>query len=508
MGAQTLTFIDERLRFVTRELNRVESSLSGLREQENLAVDNSSRGTDYLTQLNAADAQLSELEVRRSLIEQLQNELSTGEYKPISIVSEIIDGSLSQLVSRYNEVIFEREQRLETATAENPYVSTYSEQLNDLKQSLVRSLNTLYRETTERISRVEQRIRPIEEEIRKIPDEERRLLQILRQQQIKQNLFIYLMEKREEAAITVAAQVPNTRVIDPARPNTNPIFPKPNQNYFGAFALGLLIPGMYFFLREAFSTKIQLEKEVLRRTDRTVIGRIATTADKSGLVISSKNRSGIAELFRMLRTNLSFLLKPNSPSVVLFTSAVSGEGKTFIASNLAASLALAGRRTIIVGADMRKPRLFEIFTENGDEKHSRQLPGLSNYLIEEADYESIIQASNVENLSVIECGPIPPDPSELLLRPHITELFDRLRQDYDHIIIDAPPIGLVTDAQQLATYVDLSVYVIRLGYTPKTSIDVLNEAADKGRLPNLNVVLNGLQPKRDYGYGHSKGYYK
>lgn len=507
-GKQTIAFISERLNNVTRDLFNVEANLSNLRQEEGLIVDNSTRGSDYLSQLNVADAQLSELQVRKSLIEQIRNQVATEEYRSVSIASEIIDGTLAQLVTRYNELVIQREQQLASSTLVHPLVIALSAQLDELKGTLITSINTIYRETNARIERVEQRIQPIENNMQSIPEDERRLLKVQRQQQIKQNLFIYLQQKLEEAAISVAAQVPNTRILDAARPNLTSIYPKPAQNYIAAIGLALLLPGLFFFLREVLNTKVQLEEDVERRTSQPIIGRIAASKKGQNIVISPGNRSGVAEMFRLLRTNLTFLLPQDKTPVILMTSSVSGEGKSFVASNLAYTMALGNRRVVIVGADMRKPRLSAaIFAAPSKEKPVINA-GLSDYLTETADYGEVVRPTINENLFIIESGPIPPDPSELLLQPRMAQLFEKLREDFDVIILDAPPVGLVTDALQLKNFIDISLYVVRLGHTPKTSLEVLNDVADNEKLPNVGIVLNGLQPKRDYGHGYAQGYYK
>jgi capsular exopolysaccharide synthesis family protein len=505
MGQQTVGFIDERLGFVSRELFAVEASLSSLRQREGIVVDPSVRGSSYLEQLNTADMQLAELEVRKSLISEIRNQLQqlAGTYTPVSVASEVIQGALAQLINRYNALIFERDQRLEAATPENPIVATYDEQLRELSSNIQRSLSTLYRETEAHENRVRARISPIERSLNAIPDNERQVLQIMRQQQIKQNLFVFLMEKREEAAITIAAQIPNTRIIDPARPSFQAISPKPTQSYIMAIGLGLLLPGMFFFLREVFNTKVQQEKEVETRIHQTIVGRIAKSGKQDEIVVTRGNRSAVAEMFRLLRTNLTFLFPLKQTPVVLITSGISGEGKTYVSSNLGHAFALADKRTVMVGADMRKPRLYNAI--NTESKKSSRV-GLSNYLIGKASYEDIVQPTNTENLFMIESGPIPPNPSELLLRPQIIELIDRLKQDFDVVIIDSPPVGLVTDALQLGDHVDLTLYVVKLGYTPKASLEVLREMAAPGKLPNVQVIINGVEFERGYGYG--KGYYK
>jgi capsular exopolysaccharide synthesis family protein len=502
-GKQTVAFIDERLGLVSRELFAVEASLSSFRQREGVIVEQSVRGASYLEQLSAADAELSELEVRKSLIEEIRNQLqkTADTYTPVSVSSEIVDASLAVLINRYNELIFEHDQRLEVATSENPIVATYDEQLRELGASLQRSLRTMYQETNARADRLRLRIAPIEQSLGAIPDNERQILQIMRQQQIKQNLFVFLMEKREEAAITIAAQIPNTRIIDPARPSRRAVSPRPTQSYAMAVGLGLLLPAMFFFLREILDGRIQREAELKNRTSRNIIARIAKLSGKEEIAVGKDKRSAAAEMFRLLRTNLSFLFPLEGTPVVLVTSGVGGEGKTFISSNLSYTLAQGNKRTVLVGADMRKPRLFNA-TRDNDSKVTSSRVGLSNYLTGKAKYEEILQPTGNANLFIIESGPIPPNPAELLLRSQVTELIERLKQDFDVIIIDSPPVGLVSDALQLSSVVDVTLYVVKLGHTPKISLEVIDQVAAPGKLPNVQVVVNGVEFDRGYGYGY------
>jgi tyrosine-protein kinase Etk/Wzc len=506
-GKQTIAFIDERLGFVSRELFAVEASLSSFRQREGVIVEQSVQGASYLEQLSAADAELSELEVRKSLIEEIRNQLqeTADTYTPVSVSSEIIDGSLAARLNRYNELIFERDQRLEVATLDNPIVATYDEQLRELRASLQRSLLTMYQETDARADRLSARVAPIERSLNAIPENERQILQIMRQQQIKQNLFIFLMEKREEAAITIAAQIPNTRIIDRARPSRFAISPRPTQSYVMAIGLGLLLPAIFFFLREILDGRIQREAELKNWTSRNTIARIAKSSEKEEIVVGKGKHSAAAEMFRLLRTNLSFLFPSEGTPVVLVTSGISGEGKTFISSNLGHTLAQGNKRTVLVGADMRKPRLFNTARGNDNKATSSRI-GLSNYLIGKVNYEKILQPTENANLFIIESGPIPPNPAELLLRSRVAELIERLKQDFDVIVIDSPPVGPVSDALQLSKFVDVTLYVVKLGYSPKISLEVIDEVAAPGKLPNVQVVVNGVDFDRGYNYGYKYGY--
>ncbi|PPK87533.1 capsular exopolysaccharide synthesis family protein [Neolewinella xylanilytica] len=503
-GGQTVAFIEERLEYVTDELYEVESNVASFKQNANISVDLSTQGSNYLSQMNEADAQLAELQIRRELVEEVRRTLTEeNSYDPLPLASEVISGVLSDLIVQYNQLIYERDQSLEFVTESHPTVATFSEQLNNLKESLLRSINSILRETNERATKIEERIAPLQAQMNRLPANEKRLLQIMRQQEIKQNLFIFLMEKREEAAITIAAQTPNTRIIDRASSSPNPVSPNKTMIYLFAFGVGLIVPGGTIFLREVLGTKLGTEKEIMKVFPYPVVGRITQSKDHGSIVVTQNSRNGVAEAFRLLRTNLGFMLPADQPSVIMVTSSVSGEGKSFIASNLSAALALSKKRVVVVGLDMRKPKLATMVSKSDDPTNQ---VGLSNYLIGQASYEDVIKPTVQEGLHLIASGPIPPNPTELLMDGRMGNLIHRLRQDFDVIILDAPPVGVVTDGLLMKDYINVTLFMVRVGVTPKKSVNYITEIIETGKLPRLNMVINGINPKASYGYGY--GYYE
>ena len=504
-GGQTLAFLEERLDSVTEQLYAVESTVASFKRDANLTVDLATQGADYLAQMNTADAQLAELQVRRDLIQDISNSLAESQdsYEMLPVSSEIISGVLAQLITEYNQMIFERDQQLEAVTPDHPAMATYNERLDDLKRSIQRSVNSLLRETNERVAKTQERIRPLQAQMTRMPANEQRLLQIMRQQEIKSNLFMFLLEKREEAALTIAAQVPNTRIIDRASSSSFPISPNKPAIYLLAIGMGLFIPGSYVFLRELLGTRIGTEKEIMKYMPYPVVGRIIKTADHHQVIVTKTNRNGAAEAFRLLRTNLGFLLPNDQPSTILVTSSISGEGKSFISTNLSAALALSKKRVVVVGLDMRKPKLAEMVSEDGID---HKVSGLSNYLIGKSSYEEVVRPTQQEGLSLIASGPLPPNPAELLMEPRMTTLMNRLKEDFDVIILDAPPVGVVTDGLLMKEFVNVTLFITRIGVTPKKSVGYINEMIEAGKLPRVNLVINGINPKASYGYGY--GYYE
>ncbi len=503
-GQQTLTFLDERLDFVTEELTDVENDMSSFRQGAGLNVDVQTQGASYLAQVNAVDAQLSEQRVRRELIQDISNTLTEGDgYRALPLASEVIPPVLTSLITQYNEVVFTRDQKLEGVTAQHPSVATYDEQLDALKRTIMQSVDVLLQESNQRIGNLQAQLQPIESNLSRLPANEQRLLEIMRDQNIQNNLYIFLLTKREEAAMTIAAQVPNTRIIDRASASPSPISPNRPMIYLLAIGVGLIVPASTMFLRELLGKTVSTEKEIANYLPYPIVGRIVNSPAKEPLQVLNNQRSAIAEAFRLLRTNLGFLLPDGQSAVVMLTSSVSGEGKSFISSNLSAALALTKKRVVVVGLDMRKPKLAEMVL---NEDSSRRTVGLSNYLIGKSTYEEIVTPSPYERLSIISSGPLPPNPAELLIEGRMGTLIDRLRQDFDVIILDAPPVGIVTDGLLLKDYVNVTLFVARVGVTPKKSMHYISELVDGGKLARVNVVINGIDPKAAYGYGY--GYYE
>lgn len=498
-GRQTLAFIDERLRFITEELYDVEKEVEGFRKDNRLPVGVSERASSFLAQMEAADAQLMELQLKLDIISQMERfvRADSNQYKALPLASQVLEGTLSGLVGQYNELIFKRDQLMEAATTRNPGVATFNEQLSHLRNTILESIGTMKRELQQRKAQIEERLQPIERQIRAIPTNERQLLQIMRQQQIKEQLFLYLLQKREETAISIAAQTANARLLD-APVKTGIVSPDRQRIYLMFILLGLGLPAGIIFLRDYFDNKIYSKQDIQRLTGAPFLGMISASSKEDRVVVRRGSRSAVAEMFRMLRTNLSYLSggQPED-KVTLVTSSISGEGKSFITINLGISEALAGKKTILLGFDLRKPRLAKYLTGQ------TASVGLTNYLVGQAALEDVIQpVPGEQNIDFIGCGPIPPNPAELIMSPATKELFQKLRETYDCIVVDTAPLVLVTDALLLAGLADRSIIVTHFGKTNKQLLSVIDEAYQQQKLPKLGIVLNGVQRRRGYGYGY------
>ncbi len=507
-GALTLDFIDERLEYVRAELFDVEGRMEVYKRDRSLSVGVEGTAVDYLTRLNASDEQLAELSVRREIIDEILRIISDpeNEFESIPISSEIIDGPLASLIQNYNELIFLRSQKLESATELNPAVATFSEQLNSLRSTVARSLRSLSQETLERENRIRERIAPLEENLTSIPASERKLIELTREQKIKETLYVFLSQRWEETAITVAAKVGNTRIIEPAEVDPGASSPKPVPTYAFAFVLAFLMPATVLGLRELIDDRVQTVDEIKAATVTPVLGSIIRGRATKGLAVSASSRSATTEMFRLLRTNLQFLLGKANSSVIIVTSGSSGEGKSYITANLGAAAALSKQRVLIVEADLRRPSLIrEVFGP----QTTKAKAGLIDILTGSAKLADVVQSTNLPTLHVLSSGRVGSEAGELLMAGgRLQAVIDEMRANYDLVILDTAPVGLVTDALLLRGAVDATLYIVRYGYTPRSSLEMIEDLSQSGKLPKPAIILNAVKPTRGSTYGTGHGYYQ
>lgn len=505
VGMQTLRFIDERLRFVAEELYGVEKEVEQFKRGRNLPVALPVQAQAFLTEIANKDQVLAELDMRQSLLLSIEQFFATDTnyLKPLPVASEIISGELAAVVKNYNELAVRRRNLLDSATPDNPAARSGIRLLDELRQSILLSVGTLRRETADRQRQMRAQITPLETQMELMPRNERELIQIMRQQQIKENLFLFLLQKREETALSVAAQVGNSRVIDRAA-NAGLIAPKRFQTFLFAGLAGLILPALFFYLLTLFRNTLDSEADLKQLTAIPFLGSIALRGKKDPVVVRPGSRSAISEMFRLLRTNLQFVLGDEKSPVVLVTSGVSGEGKTFISANLGMTMALSGKRTVVIGLDLRKPKLGQYL---GDDAPAH---GITHYLIGQADTDSIIVQSPLsEHLFYIPTGPLPPNPAELILNGKLETLFQELRQRFDFIVVDTAPVGLVADAMLLTPFVSATLCVARVGRTDKNLVRFVDQLNREGKLRHPAFVLNGVKKGKGYGgYGYGYGYYQ
>ena len=416
---------------------------------------------------------------------------------------------LSSYIEKLSELEMERNKLAQTVQPGNSSLEILNGQMRTLKQAIKENLakQKVNLQTTK--SGLMDSNNRLEGAISSIPQKEREFLGIKRQANIKEDLYLLLLKTREETALSYASTVTDSRVVDVPFSDEVPIRPEKFNVYLIALLLGLVVPVALITSKEALNNTVQSKKEIERKTGLRVFGEVGLQPKaEQGEIIDMKSRSFVSEQIRMLRSNMQYLFLDAQEGVgktVLITSSISGEGKSFMTINIASSLAMLGKKVVILGLDLRKPKVQDYL------KVSNSV-GMSNYLIGQLGIADIIHYTTVENLYIIPSGPVPPNPSELIAKGRIKELLATLKQPFDYIIMDTPPLGLVTDATLLAPYTDVCFYLIRHEKTPKLYLSTVNDLNKKGIFKSINVIFNAVNYKNSsaYGYGYSygkEGYY-
>jgi capsular exopolysaccharide synthesis family protein len=516
VAKKTLDFINERLKLLTEELSVVEGGLEDYKENNNIPTETPESVNILLGEVSSYDNALTQLQIQAELLNSIEESLNKGiavlDFIPSNIMVDQGEG-LNLEIERYNTLVLARERIERSAQADNPELISINNQLENARKNVLENLSTLRLGQELTIRENEAKLQRLQARINQIPRQQRELLEIKRQQNIKEELYLFLLQKFEETALSAAITVPNARLIDAPLAGPIPISPIPLQVYAVSLLLGLVIPIGLITLREIFDDNIYREDNLKSLTNIPVLGGIPW--DKTGhhVVVRSASRTAIAETFRLLRTNLNYLFRSSDKTTksLLVTSAQGGDGKTFICINLGISISLTNKRVVLVGMDLRKPKLAEYFLKASDV----ELPGLTNFLIGDNSVYEIVQASaENENLFVVASGPVPPNPAELLSKDKLSELFSYLNQEFDYIIIDTAPVSLVADAFLLEQYVDHTLFVTRSGKTKKGAISMFEQIRADKKLPDMAIVLNGIKKGKGtgygydgYGYGYDYGYY-
>ncbi|MCB0633845.1 MAG: hypothetical protein KDD15_29140, partial [Lewinella sp.] len=430
VAEKTLKFIDERLILLTDELNSVESGLETYKERNEISVEATSTVGLILNEISQYDNELSEQQVKLELLETvetiLKNNVERYELIPANVVLQDASG-LDAQISGYNTLVLNRERLQNSAGTENTQLHLLDQQLANIQANILNSVQSLKESIEISIQKSQEKLDQLQRRISQVPRQERELLEIKRQQNIKEALYLYLLQKKEETALSAAVTVPNARVIDPAITSAQPISPKPLQIYAVFLMLGFVLPVGVIFLREMLDNKIYNESEIQGLTQTPILGTIGLNKSGQPIVVKAGSRTGIAEMFRLLRTNLNYLAGGKKQQSILVTSGMAGDGKTFIAVNLGISLALVNKKVILLGMDLRKPKLAKYLLNIADVEG----PGITNYLVEDIKLEQLIYSTDIhEGLYFIPSGPIPPNPAELLSGTKTQQLFTELRKQF------------------------------------------------------------------------------
>ena len=510
IAVRTEQFINQRLEKINAELGSTEGQLENYKKRNNM-VELKTNATQAVANADQYAQKLSEANTQVALLDELTRYMNepSNRHQPIPSNVGLSDESATSLINEYNKIALQRNQLLHSASENSPTVTPLTAQLDDLNSSIKRAMTQARAGLKIQRNSIAAQAGKYEGQINNTPEQERMLTQIGRQQEVKSGLYLMLLQKREENSISLAATADKGKLID-TPVFTGKVTPKNSIIMLIALILGLAIPAGILFLLEFFRYKIEGHNDVEKLTNLPIIADVAIASEraktKADIVVHENKNNLMEEIFRSLRTNLQFLLKQHD-KVIMFTSTTSAEGKTFIASNVAISFALLGKKVVLVGLDVRKPRLAELF-EIDDHHH-----GITNLLVkDEVNWsdvkEQIIPSGINDKLDILMAGPVPPNPGELVTRESLDQTMEQLKEHYDYILIDTAPVGLVTDTLALGRISNATVYVCRADFTQKASFGLINSLSMEKKLPNMSIVLNGVDlSKKKYGYYYGYGKY-
>ncbi|WP_343746283.1 polysaccharide biosynthesis tyrosine autokinase [Chitinophaga sp.] len=500
-SANTMSFVEERLRIVSAELGQAETQVEKFKRTEGI-VDIGEQSKLFLASVQENDRKISEANMQLSVLDAIEryvvSQRTTGNIVPGTI--GLTDAVLLELVAKLSETELQLE-RLRKTTGENsPLLASLNRQVERLKPAIMENIKSLRANLEAGLTRLQTENNRNMNIVRSVPGKEKALLEVSRQQAIKNNIYTFLLQKREETSLAYAAAVSDSRIVDAAESAAFPFSPqKPMVLGLSVLAAIALVAG-FVSLKDMMNSEVMFRADIEKMTTAPIAAEIMYHDSKNPVVISHDSRTAIAEQFRALRTSLSYIGLNGDRKTLMITSSISGEGKSFISVNLAVGLSLAGKKVALLEFDLRKPMISKML-------NMRAVPGISNYLVGRASLQDILQKiDNNEHLYLLPAGIIPPNPSELILNGQLEHLLNELKERFDYIIIDSAPVGLVTDARLIAPFCDATLYVVRHQRTPKHYLKLVEELYQNRELGKLNIVFNAIKRQGVAGYGYGSGY--
>lgn len=499
ISENTSKFIANRLKLITEELEGVEQDVQSFKNTNQL-TDIETEAKLFIEGSSEYDKKGVEADIQLNIISSMLDFMKKSEKSDL-LPANIVSGEATEMIGSYNQLVLDRNRIMKSATEANPTVVKIDQQLSSLKSSVASSLSRMQSNLSIQKRNLNSQEGFLNSKLGKIPVQERQFRVIARQQKVKEELYLYLLQKREETAISLSATEPNARVIDAAKGSKIPVAPKKNIIYLAALLLGLLVPFGIIYLMDLLDTKIKSRLDLDGKTLIPFIGDVPTS-DSPSEIIKSESRTSSAEALRIIRTNLEFMLSkvPEGQAKTIFlTSTFPQEGKTFVSANLAATFALSGKKVLLIGMDIRNPRLDEYLT----------LPdrGVTNYLSSKdlVLEDLIVKYEGFDDFHVLPAGVIPPNPAEMLMNKKVDTLFEIVKKQYDYIIVDTAPVSLVTDTLLIAKHADCFIYVARANVLEKRMLNIANTLYREQKLPNMCLLLNDTDSTKGYGYGYGYG---
>ncbi len=502
LAQSTLKLIDERLELLVNDLNVAEKDVENYKQTNDL-ISVESDASRFVSLADEVDRELDALRIQINTINALESSLeqsSDQSFTPISaynIDSPVLIGA----ISTYNAEVQNRKNLINASGTGNPMLPQMERQLIEVKNTILQNVRSIKSQLVRSQRDLMNRASQYRGKISSVPRAERALLEITRDQGIKQNLYLFLLQKREEEALSISVPFSDTRIIEAPKATSYPINGAKTPVYLGAILLGFFIPFMWIFAKGILNTNILSREDIEDVTSNSILGNLGNSKTDTALVVTGTNTTPAAELFRLMRHNLKFLLQGNNNQVIMVTSGKQGEGKTFVSINVAASLAITGKKVVVLGFDLRVPKLMT-------DINLAYEYGLTDFIVDPnmSIEDIVVPHSEEKNLFFIGSGAIPPNPGELMLNKRVEILISELKKTYDYIIIDTPPIGKVADAYSLANFVDSTLYVVRYNYTKKEEVKMINEVGKDKRLNPLMIVFNDVNIGKagQYSYGYEK----
>ena len=504
IDANTLRFINTQLYLLNDTLRGVQGGLSNFMA-DNQIFDIENQSKDFLDKLGESvqkkDEQELKLSVLNWLLTYIGDKKNSFELVPTNLGIE--EPALLQLMSEYNRLQLEREANLKTTTPDNPLILGIETTLEKARNNIYQALSNIKQAYLIARNSIDKHEQELQQGVTALPRKSIHMLNIQRRQKILEELYALLLQKQLETSIAYASVVSNSTVVEPAKGSGFPVSPDQKKIYTIYFLIGLLLPAGIIALIELLRDKVGSRADVEKYTSAPVLGEIGHSGGESTLVVFKNSRRFIAEQFRIIRTNLQYVISKSEKPIIMITSSMSGEGKSFVSTNIGAVMALADKQTVIMEFDIRKPKIISGLD-------LKRKMGITNYIIGNAKFEDLlVKVEGIDNLYVIPCGPIPPNPSELLLDPRLDELMAEVRNRFDVIIMDTAPVGLVSDAVTLGRYADCTMYIIRQAYTFRKQVALIDQLYIQQKLPKICLLLNDIKVDGGYygGYRGGYGYY-
>lgn len=495
LAGNTIKMIDDRVKLLSGEISGVEKTVEEFKTKNDL-TDVGSNANIYIEQANDYQKMIIDYQSQINVIESIESYMMEGNLdSPIPGALSTSDPSLINSIDRYNATLMEKKQLSQSASGSNPLMVKLDKALTSLSQAILENVRSAKSRLTIAQRNLQTNANKYQAQIAKVPSMERQLLNISRQQSTKEGLYLYLLQKREEEVLSMAAPVSSTRIVSLPKAGRWPVSPNKATLYLGGLLLGLFLPFSIIYAKDLLNNKVTTIDQLSSLTSAPILGEIARSNDDDVIVTTEKNRTPTAELFRLLRFNLEYLKNTEKNKTVLVTSTIKGEGKTFIATNLAVSLAVAGEKVIVLSFDLRRPRLLQNL-------NLRDEPGITDFILKkELSVNQIIMAHpTINNFFLIGSGAEVPQVGNLMLSARIAILMEVLKNNFDRIIIDSAPIGSVSDAFALNSYIDSTIYVVRQDITKKDHLQTLTNIHQNGKLKNTMVLFNDTVSKETYGY--------